>query len=916
MDAMKKIVENLEHLRSADICSLENFGKGAGNPAGKSIFFRVERISSDKDFPHEQALEHVFSLFRASDSSMIYYIRSDGQHLDCHMGVRTSGACSDARLEARADMLAGALRGNFRGSRLSAPQEGANVCNLLSRPGLRFSTIQGIPSRAVRMEDREFQSVDHVIHAMNGKPFHIVIVWQAVDSKLLEDMEGKLLRIYGELMPLAGESAAHSEQESDVPQGNSKKSTSTGKSVTQNRCNKELQAWLKALDDELLPRMRQGKASGMFLTSVYLGAETEEALALLETSFTSVFQSDSPSVAPLFARRLPLHPATGQAIARAEIFSDLPTGASWLALRSRQLNNGKTSAATCLTAREISIIAGFPHGDIPGMEVSRRVSFGLNMPEQKDMQPDKILLGKLLRDGDALDIPVELPPSDLDRHMFIAGTTGAGKTTTCHRLLKGFDKGFLVIEPAKTEYRTLLRDPSMRHLYIFTAGNESAVPFRLNPFEFLPSESISAHIDMLKACFMASFDMEAAIPNLLEEAMYRLYEKFGWDISDNSNRFLRAKTKNAWSEEEMGVWFPTINDYIMMVIDVVREKRFGERLESEYIGSIRGRLESLTVGVKGRMLNTRRSIDFDWLLDQKVVIELEDLKSGEDKAFVMALIIGRLLEAIKARYRDASRRSSFRHILLIEEAHRLLSRPDFGDSPGRRLGVDMLTDMLAEVRKYHEGLIIVDQIPSKLASEVLKNTNTKIIHRLFAEEDKRTIGDAIALSGEQRDFLSQLDVGEAVLSGNGWRKPVHVRIEPVGDTAKEIDDERAFENGKDFWKERYRLFCPASPAGEKAPSPNTIRTMCDLTQRLHGLLNQGISLDFKVWQEVCTRAGRLVGGNEFLKNAIFTCLFVRNLLHNRSMDFDPDESRNTVRELARKLLSGNEKAFREVRNLL
>ena len=140
MNAMKKIVENLTLLRSADICSLENFGKGTGNPPGKSIFFRVERISSDKDFPHEQALEHVFSLFRASDSRMIYYIRSDGQHLDCHMGVGISGSCSDERLDARADMLSAALRGNFRGSRLSAPQGGQTSATRF--PGLVYVSVR------------------------------------------------------------------------------------------------------------------------------------------------------------------------------------------------------------------------------------------------------------------------------------------------------------------------------------------------------------------------------------------------------------------------------------------------------------------------------------------------------------------------------------------------------------------------------------------------------------------------------------------------------------------------------------------------------------------------------------------------------------------------------------------------------
>ncbi len=67
--------------------------------------------------------------------------------------------------------------------------------------------------------------------------------------------------------------------------------------------------------------------------------------------------------------------------------------------------------------------------------------------------------------------------------------------------------------------------------------------------------------------------------------------------------------------------------------------------------------------------------------------------------------------------------------------------------------------MLAEIRKYGESLIIVDQIPNKLTSEVLKNTNTKIVHRLFAIDDKEAIGNTMALTDEQKNFLSRLEVG-------------------------------------------------------------------------------------------------------------------------------------------------------------
>ncbi|MDY3740328.1 MAG: hypothetical protein SO022_07710 [Selenomonadaceae bacterium] len=84
--------------------------------------------------------------------------------------------------------------------------------------------------------------------------------------------------------------------------------------------------------------------------------------------------------------------------------------------------------------------------------------------------------------------------------------------------------------------------------------------------------------------------------------------------------------------------------------------------------------------------------------------------------------------------------------------------------------------MLAEVRKYGESLIIVDQIPDKMTPEVLKNTNTKIIHKLFAQDDKDAIGNTMALKDDQKAYLSNLQQGRAIVFSQGWTKAVQVQI--------------------------------------------------------------------------------------------------------------------------------------------
>ena len=84
--------------------------------------------------------------------------------------------------------------------------------------------------------------------------------------------------------------------------------------------------------------------------------------------------------------------------------------------------------------------------------------------------------------------------------------------------------------------------------------------------------------------------------------------------------------------------------------------------------------------------------------------------------------------------------------------------------------------MLAEVRKYGESLIIVDQIPDKMTPEILKNTNTKIVHKLFAQDDKDAVGNTMALTDEQKSFLSNLPPGRAVMFSQGWTKAIQLQV--------------------------------------------------------------------------------------------------------------------------------------------
>ena len=559
------------------------------------------------------------------------------------------------------------------------------------------------------------------------------------------------------------------------------KNESSSQTYSREYLNKSAGEWIKYCDDVIFPRLDYGKGKGIFLSSFYVLAKKKTALIKLENTALSLYSGKQGNRVPL--RAFHVEEPTN----RISIFNyQLPMGKfkgnaaedkkNARAMLSQMIECKKTfPLCNWMTTNELSMLAGLPQKEIIGMRLREEVEFGLNYEEPQTV--NRIYLGNMVQNGNEVPTtPVYLDKTVLDKHVFIAGVTGSGKTTTCHKILLQSKLPFLVIEPAKTEYRILRNNPQCKNLLVFTLGNDGVAPFRLNPFEFMRHENITSHVDMIKASIEAAFDMEAAIPQLIETILYRCYEDRGWDITTNKN----LKYSDPFADDADS--FPTFSDMLKNIEKIVSEQKFDERLKNDYIGSIRARLQSLILGSKGLMLDTKRSVDFDDLLDRQVVLELEGIKNGSEKALIMGFVLSAFNEAVRERYLRKGRPHP--HIILIEESHRLLSRFVPGDSLNKKQAVETFADMLAEIRKYGESLVIVDQIPNKLAPDVLKNTNTKIVHRIFAQDDKDAVGNTMALQQDQKEFLSSLNIGRAIMFSDNFGQALQVQIVPDTSTAK------------------------------------------------------------------------------------------------------------------------------------
>lgn len=561
---------------------------------------------------------------------------------------------------------------------------------------------------------------------------------------------------------------------------------------TQDFANKRAHHLVEYLDKQLITRLQKGLTRGLFHTGVYFTADNNSTYQRLKNTLRATYQGSETTLSPLEVYDLP-EAAHGQMLRLPAIETSRPVQELLFHSLKKGPNN---TLGSLLTADELAIVASLPQNEIQGVRRRKTVDFVVDLP---DSPPDTSLdLGCIIDSGRRYpNNRVRLSKTDLNKHVFITGVTGAGKTTTCLNLLLESGLPFLVIEPAKTEYRELANRLDLAVDY-YRPNGDVYQSLRINPFALVRKEQrIKSHVGFLKNAFAAVFPMEASMPTMVELAIQAAYEEKGWDIDENE--YLPGDDPF----EPMSRAWPTMSDMVRQLDLLIPKFGLGKDFEEKYRGSLVSRLRSLTDGTLGRVLDVPQSIDFHALLERQSVIELEELQGGEEKAFIMALLLGAINETMRAKH---AKNPDFRQLTLIEEAHRLLSRPEPGDKAAA-LAVESFADMLAEVRKYGTGLIIADQIPAKLIPDVIKNTHCKIVHRLFAEDDRRAMGEAMMMDEAQRNFLPNLATGEAIVFCGGWHGAAHAAIR--NDRAQ-TDNRQEFDLNsrsiRQLWRERARYY--------------------------------------------------------------------------------------------------------------
>lgn len=521
--------------------------------------------------------------------------------------------------------------------------------------------------------------------------------------------------------------------------------------------------------DNAIERLKGGQNNGIWQTAIAYSAESKISRNIIRACL-------SGELSKLDTEKLPMVAFEPKMSAEALVIP------SFIGKDYQQ-----NSLCSFINSAELGLLCTVPTESVPDFELRLEKKFPLvaSRVESNEIQIGYVVDGK----RPIKNMPFGLSDRDLNKHTFVCGITGSGKTTTVKKILIEAKKPFLVIESAKKEYRNIAVDT-----IVYTPGKPEINAPQINPFYIMPGVSPQLHIDYLKDLFNASFSFYGPMPYILEKCLHSVYKNKGWDLTlgyhpllANTNSpidfFSIEHTKAQYSNLSHKFLFPTMQELKDEIARYIEEEL---KYDGEVAGNVKTamkvRLENLCLGAKGYTFNTTEFPDFNEILEKNVVFELEGLADDSDKAFnvgLLVIFINEYRQVLKEI--SGNQKTGLQHLLVIEEAHRLLKNIETertleteGNPKGK--AVEHFTNMIAEMRSYGQGVIVAEQIPTKLAPDVIKNSSTKIVQRIVSADDQQAIANTIGITADNAIQLGSLETGFAYCHKEGMALPTPVKI--------------------------------------------------------------------------------------------------------------------------------------------
>ncbi|MFW9989760.1 MAG: ATP-binding protein [Candidatus Odinarchaeota archaeon] len=365
----------------------------------------------------------------------------------------------------------------------------------------------------------------------------------------------------------------------------------------------------------------------------------------------------------------------------------------------------------------------------------------------------------------------KLSISDLERHMFICGATGSGKTNFHQRFLirlnNVLDVPFMLCE-FKGEYTFLQK--KIKNLLVLKPG-----------FNF----------------FINIFDPEGADPKVHAERLFQAFRS-GMKFEDKEftpqmERVFVDVLVEICKDENNRTWeaFKSLSRTYISKNSMIfnrQDTRGGWTIEQS-IFAIQNRIRRYFIGTLSEIFVKRVGMKVKDIFNNKVIVDLSSIINlGGDK--IDALFFLNLL--LKYLYDENIERGSknyrgIKHITILEDSQYFAPQ----ELSNKSEISTYIEDIALLLRGTGECLITLATRPA-LSEEILANCGVLISFKEHMQ--KNLLGQLLNLEESQERYLSELGLGQCIIRVNSIEQPFSLIVPHM--KREELNDDKVIENNR------------------------------------------------------------------------------------------------------------------------
>ncbi|QUV84981.1 ATP-binding protein [Chloracidobacterium aggregatum] len=432
-------------------------------------------------------------------------------------------------------------------------------------------------------------------------------------------------------------------------------------------------------------------------------------------------------------------------------------------------------------------------------------------PDAKDIA--RVVLGELQQKQQrALDIATLSNRPEVDvkvdghaivtRHLAILAMTGAGKSWTARRIIEELAKKNypIVIFDPHGDYTGLADVPELRERVtryyarfpIFEEDGETIAEI-VSTLGYLLTDTMRARFD----------DVFRAAKSFIVDDEKEMQERTQWlaETLKNHELLTNGIKPDLW----LLAMLAEAGETVLRSEDTTGKQKLTDWGWPKFMGGY-SKTDSRTLeGIKKRSRRAAKVLHRMELTNQKIARSAQPIPTdrkqlvnygkisvvalagytSDFQATIYSIIADDLFEA------RVSGELKLPVLLLLEEAHNFA--PARAMTPAELRAISITKQIAQEGRKFGVGLILISQRPSRLDETTLSQCNSYIIMRMVNPADQKFVRNVVeTLAEDEAKLLPDLDVGEAILSGQLINFPVLVRIKKP-ESQGEREEKDAFE---------------------------------------------------------------------------------------------------------------------------